>query len=261
MSSLVWKRRLGSSLGKLTVRADRKVILLYHSIGPKAPALTAERFKRQMEWLETHARIVALSSLLDPTPADGLQVAISFDDGYASVHDLAAAILASRGAAGTVYVNTGRMGEGTRCASDESAGHYPGEAFMLWDEVAALRRAGWTIGSHGVEHLDLTASPAPAAEQELRDSKAQLEARLGAPCDHFAYTWGRYNLPLQGLVRRAGYASAVSGLHGPVARGSDRFALPRIDVRAEYELEDFIAGVTGAWDYLGVKQRMVRLTA
>lgn len=240
---------------------DRKVILLYHSIGPKAPALAEECFRRQMEWLTTHARIVPLPSLLDGAPGAGLQVALSFDDGYASVHDLAAPILQSHGAVGTVYVTTGRMGDSTRHASDESLGHYPGETFMLWDEIVALHRAGWTVGSHGVEHLDLTAVPTAAAERELRDSKARLEVRLGVACRHFAYTWGKYSEILQGLVEQAGYASAVSGLHGPVARGSDRFALPRIDVRAEYELPDFIAIVTGAWDYLGVKQRMLRRAA
>lgn len=248
-------------MGRLTAKSDRKVILLYHSVGLKAPALVEERFRCQMDWLATHSRIVPLSFLLDPAPAAGLQVAVSFDDGYASVHDVAAPILQSLGAAGTVYVNTGRIGGSTRHASDACLGHYPDEEFMLWDEIAALHRAGWIIGSHGVEHLDLSATPAAAAERELRDSKAQLEARLGVPCDHFAYTWGRYKMPLQGLVKQAGYASAASGLHGPVTRSSDRYALPRIDVRAQYELTDFIAVVTGAWDYLGVKQRMLRRLA
>ena len=39
---------------------------------------------------------------------------------------------------------------------------------------------------------------------------------------------------------------------------SDPTALPRIDVRAEYELADFVQVVKGAWDYLGAKQRLAR---
>jgi len=55
--------------------------------------------------------------------------------------------------------------------------------------------------------------------------------------------------------------SAVSGLHGPVLPASDRYALPRIDIRAEYELRDFADVVSGRWDYLGLKQRLARRLA
>lgn len=260
-STLQWKRRLGRSWGQWTVRPDRKVILLYHSIGRHAPALGEERFREQMDWLAANARIVTLPDLLLPDPAEGLQVAVSFDDGYASVHDAAAPVLRSHGASGTVYVNTGRMGDRTRHVSDASQGHYPQDAFMLWDEVAALHRAGWIIGSHGVEHLDLTVAEPSVAQRELRESREHIEARLGIPCQHFAYTWGRFTPRLQELVKQAGYASAVAGLHGALTPRSDGFALPRIDVRAEYELSDFISVVTGAWDYLGMKQRLLRRVA
>jgi hypothetical protein len=62
-------------------------------------------------------------------------------------------------------------------------------------------------------------------------------------------------------VKDAGYASAVSGLHGPVTSAADVYALPRIDIRAEYELRDFADVVTGRWDYLGLKQRLARRLA
>jgi peptidoglycan/xylan/chitin deacetylase (PgdA/CDA1 family) len=118
--------------------------------------------------------------------------------------------------------------------------------------------AGWTIGSHGAEHLDLTRQDAVVVTRELCGSKQQIESRLVRPCAHFAYTWGRFTSTLQYAVRDAGYFSAASGLHGPVSPASDRFALPRIDIRAEYEMRDFVAAVMGRWDYLGFKQRLVR---
>ena len=40
---------------------------------------------------------------------------------------------------------------------------------------------------------------------------------------------------------------------------SDRFALPRVDIRTDYELRDFIDVMAGRWDYLGLKQRLARM--
>jgi hypothetical protein len=52
------------------------------------------------------------------------------------------------------------------------------------------------------------------------------------------------------LVEECGYAWAVCSTHGALNRGFDPFALPRIDIRNNYELPDFVAAVTGDLDYL-----------
>lgn len=95
----------------------------------------------------------------------------------------------------------------------------------------------------------------------LADSKREIESRLWRACQHFSYTWGRFTPALQCAVKKAGYVSAVSGVHGPVRLARDLCALPRIDVRAEYELRDFVDVVMGRWDYLGLKQRLTRSLA
>jgi len=258
MSSLLWKRRLGRLYAAGGQGGPRRVILIYHTLGATAPAVSVSAFREQLGWLVAHAELVSLAQLLDEPGSTGLRVALTFDDGYASLHDEVAPILQQYGASATVYLNTGHIGEQQRQASDPHQGHYPGQQFLLWSEVQALHKARWCIGSHGVAHLDLTRAEPAVAAGELRASKAAIEARLQVPCEHFAYTWGRYTARLQQEVRSAGYRSAVSALHGPVRAASDPFALPRIDVRTEYELSDFIAAVSGRWDWLGCKQRLAR---
>jgi peptidoglycan/xylan/chitin deacetylase (PgdA/CDA1 family) len=239
----------------------RNVILLYHSLGGNLPAVAEANFHLQLAWLAENAAISSLDAVMRNAEQAPLQVAITFDDGYASLHDRVAALLAEYGATATVFLNTGRIGEAARKASDAAQGHYPHEHFLTWREVETLARAGWTVGSHGVEHLDLTRQDAAVVAHELGDSKREIESRLGQPCRHFAYTWGHHTPALQRAVQRAGYDSAASGLHGPVTPASDRYALPRIDVRAEYVLRDFADVVTGRWDYLGLKQRLARRLA
>jgi peptidoglycan/xylan/chitin deacetylase (PgdA/CDA1 family) len=209
-----------------------------------------------MDWLVSHGQCLTVDSLLEGDPQDeDTNVCLTFDDGYASVRDYALPILKSRAMTATVYVNTGRMGNAKRLPSDPKQGHYPNDAFMTWDDVAALFDDNWTIGSHGVEHLDLCALPSVEVCDQLERSKSMIEDRLCKSCDHFAYTWGRYNSKVKQAVENAGYASAAAGYHGRVTIHSDRFAFPRIDVRAEYSLSDFVSLVTGAWDYIGLKHR------
>lgn len=259
MSHLLWKRCLGRLASVVPAPAARRVILLYHALGDTPPAVVVARFRTQLQWLHDHARLRSVAQLLTGDATAPLEVALSFDDGYASLHDDVAPLLQEFGTAGIVYLNSGLIGDSKRLHSDAVLGHYPSQQFLLWQEVEALVRAGWNIGSHGVEHIDLTATAPADTMQQLVQSKQQIERRLQQPCEHFAYTWGRFNTGLQQQVRSAGYASAASALHGPLHAGSDRYALPRIDVRADYQLRDFIDAVSGRWDFLGSKQRLWRL--
>jgi peptidoglycan/xylan/chitin deacetylase (PgdA/CDA1 family) len=261
MNRLTWKRGLGQLWGRFSPAHPRKLILLYHSLGANPPAVSIANFRQQVAWLAQNAAITSLDSVMRAVAQNSLQIAITFDDGYASLHDQVAPILAEYGATATVYLNTGWIGESGRKASDADLGHYPKEHFLTWGDVEELASAGWTIGSHGVEHLDLTRQDADAVARELADSKHEIQFRLGQVCRHFAYTWGRFTPTLQQAVRNVGYTSAVSGMHGPVTTTSDIYALPRMDIRTEYELCDFVDVVKGHWDYLGLKQRLARKLA
>ena len=235
---------------------NRKIILLYHSIGEGPWALPKSEFRRQIDWLSNNATLISLDGLLAGENIDGRpRVAITFDDGYASLRDAACDVLRESGANATVFLNTGRIGKKSRTPSDAGLGHYPGEQFMSWQDVVDLVANGWTVGSHGVEHLDLTAAADDIARQQLRLSKETIERELSAPCANFAYTWGRHTPRLRQLVEEAGYRHAFSGRHGPLLADSDRFALPRVAMSNDYSLDDLRAIVAGDWDYIGWIQK------
>lgn len=250
-SNLRIKRLIGHAAGLRPRGRSRRVVLLYHSVGDTPWGLPAERFQDQVRWLAEHAALRSVGDLLGGESDAGLQVAITFDDGYSSLRDVALPILEEVGAKPCVYLNTGCIEAGGRRPSDARLGHYPDERFLSWADVEALVGAGWTIGSHGVDHLDLTLQPEAVARSQLADSKAAIEAGLGGRCEHFAYTWGRSTPRLRELTGEAGYRYAASGRHGPVAAGFDPLAVPRINVARDYSLADFKAVVRGDWDYLG----------
>lgn len=259
MNTIRFKRALARAWALTEPAQPRRMILYYHAIGKGPSATPDESFRLQMGWLASHAEVLSLDDLLSGHGRSLLQAAITFDDGYASVALDAEPVLRDLGLPATVYVNTAWMGEEHRRDSVQALGHYPGEQFMTWGDVEGLARRGWTIGSHGVDHLDLTAVDEATRTQELRDSKNAIERRLGFECRHFAYTWGRYTRQVQRAVADAGYRTAASAIHGPLRDDSGPHALPRIDISNQYSLADFQAIVRGDWDFMGRVQRVRRM--
>ena len=256
MDTLRLKRLLAPLYGLRSTSRSRDMVLLYHAVGDGPSAMPVDAFKQQMEWLSSATTVVPLDQLLGKQQRQIWRVAITFDDGYESVFQNAFPIMRTLGLMGTVYINTGWIGDRVTRASNPALGHYEGENFLHWSNVLQLARAGWTIGSHGVEHADLTAVDDARMDHELCASKADIESRVGASCKHFAFTWGHYSKREQIGARDAGYRTAASAIHGPLTGSDDMYALPRLDVANRYALRDFQAIVRGDWDFIGNIQRV-----
>lgn len=121
-----------------------------------------------------------------PTPR--LRVTTSWDDGTTA--DMRLADLLERyGVKGTFYVS--KVFE-----------HSLPEA----DIVTLGSR--FEIGAHTIDHPDLTRVPAAEAQRQIEESKLYLEALLGRSVPMFCYPFGRYNEPVEELVKRAGFIGA-----------------------------------------------------
>jgi peptidoglycan/xylan/chitin deacetylase (PgdA/CDA1 family) len=203
-AKILLKRALGKCARLRRATAQRKLILLYHSVGDSPWATSEKDFRLQMLWLGQNAKLLSLPQLLendaDNFSDDLLQVSITFDDGYASLRDKALPILRDLGAVASVFINTGCIADKTRVTSEETLGHYPQEYFLSWQDVAELEASSWTIGSHGVDHLDLTSVSSASVHTQLHASKTMIESRISASCVYFAYTWGRHNVALRHAV-------------------------------------------------------------
>lgn len=241
---------LGKAWGAAPTLAQRRVLLLYHAVGDGPWAIAEKTFARQMELVAREARPLSLVQALGTEIERPLEIAVTFDDGYASVFAHAFPILRSLGLTASVFLNTGLIGSKQRTRSDPQAGHYPDEEFLVWSEVDALLDAGWVIGSHGEHHLDHSREPESVVRRELSDSKKRLEQILPGACLYFAYTWGRHTPELRRLVAEAGYHWGLGGSHGAVRPSVNPFAIPRINIDRAYSLDDVKAAVRGDWDYL-----------
>lgn len=257
---LALKRRLARLSSALAHRHAGSRVLLYHSISGGPQSIDESTFRDQMVFIAANQGFTTLDDALSSVPLEAPRgsMAITFDDGYATLADVARAILAAAGAPATAYICTAEIGNQRR-PSQSHLGHLPGETFLTWADVGALRGAGWTIGSHGCGHFDFTRLSPVQAGEEITKSKAEISARLGEACHHLAYPWGRWSSSIRESVIQAGYHSAAGGYHGVLTSSSDRFAFPRIAVDPHWNRDDFAAVLRGDWDYLGWLQlRMQR---
>lgn len=236
----------------------RALILLFHSVGDDKYSLPVDRFESYISYLAEHATVVSLETLLwgDRSNNCRLTCAITWDDGYASVHDSALAILRRYKFPATIYLSVGVIKKGYAVNSDGDPGLYPGLRMLTWEQIAELQSFGLTLGSHLVHHLDLTRLSRARAMAELCSSRKMIEEHTNRDCLDFAYPWGRATQRNAQWVREAGFRSAVTALHGPVPARYDPMLIPRVDIRRDYNLDDFEAILSGDWDYLGKYQRL-----
>ncbi len=103
----------------------------------------------------------------------------------------------------------------------------PDAAIVGWDAVEEMARGGMRFGSHTAGHCLLTQVDPKVALEELRRSKALLEARLHQKIDHLAYPDGRTNPFVIEAARACGYRSACTTAHAVNKIGGDLYLLGR----------------------------------
>jgi peptidoglycan/xylan/chitin deacetylase (PgdA/CDA1 family) len=173
----------------------RLTVLAYHQI--KDPAndhstVSPAAFREQMQHVKQHYQVLPLSEAVTVAGARGWServVAITFDDGYQDNATIAAPILRSLGLPACFFVATDMIGNRRPFPHDLFHGRRKQE-HMTWQQLRALVRDGFDVGSHTCSHVDLGVISTLQAERELRDSRQRLELELNRPIRLFAFPYG-----------------------------------------------------------------------
>jgi peptidoglycan/xylan/chitin deacetylase (PgdA/CDA1 family) len=98
-------------------------------------------------------------------------------------------------------------------------------------EMHALTEGGLVdVGAHTVSHAFLSTHSVAAQRHEIQESRRYLERELARPIESFAYPYGDCAPATVSLVREE-FRCACSTRAAAVSRDSDRFRLPRFEVR------------------------------
>ncbi|TDN36890.1 hypothetical protein A8B98_06965 [Hymenobacter sp. UV11] len=225
---------------------------MYHAlVGRHEPYMAdvhveAARFAEQMAWLAASGhRVVALAevpAMLAGTSASGAlpAVAITFDDGYYSLYDQARPILQRYGFPATLFLTTDAVGEPSYASQGEFAQSAPaGDRPLNWPELREMQAASWAIEAHGASHRALAGLPPAALAKELRSSRAAIAQHLGYEPRYVAFPYGSYDRHTLRALAPTGYEAGYSVHGGPATPASDPRRLPRLELTAACQLEEF----------------------
>ena len=118
---------------------------------------------------------------------------IDSDDGMVEDYTVLFPFLEQRGVPATICIPPERIGLANR---------------LSWEQVKKLVDAGWSIGSHTINEVQLGTLPEDEVDRQCRLSKKMIEGK-GFKCDYLAYPNGSYNDMVQRVAKKYYKASST----------------------------------------------------
>lgn len=207
-------------------------ILLYHHIADITPVnryyVSPANFRAQMEALKVWGFTTITPSYLRKVLVDGgnlpsRPVVISFDDGNMDVYQNAFPVMREYGFVGAFYIVTNNMGA---------------DKYVGVDQLKEMVAAGWEIGSHTEDHLDLTLNH-DIARYEMLQSRIDLQDALSITVTSIAYPYGLVDAYIATEAQNYGYLTGMGlGILNEQTWGS-MYYLNRREVHGEMDLTAF----------------------
>jgi peptidoglycan/xylan/chitin deacetylase (PgdA/CDA1 family) len=209
-------------------------------------------FRRHLDLLErVDARVLPLETAVARLQAGTLPeraVALTFDDGYASVVRTAWPLLKERGLAATLFVVTAALTGPLRFPWDAAETDPERYGLIPAPELVDAVGQGLDIGSHTVTHPWLPGLEPALLESELGESRARLEDLLGQPVRSIAYPTGGWSRAVRDAAERAGYTTGIT-----VDRGINTARTHPLSLRRSFcpaSTRDLALMLDGAYTYL-----------
>jgi peptidoglycan/xylan/chitin deacetylase (PgdA/CDA1 family) len=210
-------------------------IFCYHSVesGWESPlAVEPDAFLRQAAWLQRRRRLLPLADALPRLDASGRlpsgEAALTFDDGFAALHEHLLPVIRQTGLPATVFLVAQTLTpHGQVVDWVDTPGTEPLSTLTL-DQILEMQDAGVDFQSHSWAHLRLTELSEAECMTDLRDSRELLSDLLGRPVTLLAYPRGLHEAHVRRAAERAGYTHAFA-----LPEGRERpedFAVPRVGI-------------------------------
>ncbi len=229
-------------------------VLNYHAIDGNMAAnpdsrnvsVSLQSFREQMEWLHKEGYKSISDSdlrklLLEKKPVEGKHVLITFDDGYYSLYTHAQEVMSKYGFVATLFLSTAYIGKPYGLSDFYFVGD---DRQLSWAEIKTLSENGWSIQSHGNNHVKMNGLDKATLLKEITESKQAIEQNLGKPVDSFAFPYGLYNKMVLDQLVHVGYTMAYSVHSGLLNPSSNKMRVPRIEINNMDTMETFITKVS-----------------
>lgn len=205
-------------------------ILCYHGVlnipwGQASLFVKVDEFEKQMQYLSENGYTPLFVSEIASADKYDKPVILTFDDGYKDVYTNAFPILQKYNIKANIYMISGWIN---------------GDVYMTTDMMKEMANSPLIeIGSHTVNHKALASLSDEEIDNELKNSKSDLEVILNKNIDVIAYPTGSYDSRVLNIAKKY-YKYGLStnkGKENP--QKLNTYNLKRIYVYRSYSIEQF----------------------
>jgi len=223
-----------------TVRTATVPILMYHyiSVPPVATdkirvglSVTPEMFEAQVKLLVDNGfTTITLFDLYEHLATGRAlpdkPIVLTFDDGYVDNYEQAFPILKKYKQTGTFFVLTGPA-------------DVKDPAYMSWEMVTEMSRAGMDIQLHSKDHVDLRHRRYEDLVWQIIGGRQSIEGHTGKPVVFMAYPSGKYDSTVTKFLSDNNFWGAVTTESGRTHSISDALKWTRVRIAGQFSLKDF----------------------
>ncbi len=204
-------------------------VITYHHFSDQctnALCMPIAEFSKQMAFLKKEGyRTVTMKQVLEfinyQEPLPRKAVAITIDDGYRSVYELAYPILKRYNFKASLFIYTDFIGDSPNSLS--------------WEQLREMTENGLEVEAHTITHADLTRKRSGESEaeyrervrRELRVPRELIRKHLGQEAVWLAYPYGRLNNLVISMAMEEGYRGGVTVTRGATPFFVDPFRVGR----------------------------------
>jgi len=209
-----------------TKPAKKLIFLMYHYVEVNENKADFKRdslntlpfvFEQQMITLKNAGYKFILPSEINEFLKDESEqkyVVVSFDDGYRTFYTYTYPIIKKHGIKSVNYIIYNFIGRENNMDS--------------WMIEQLVKDGLVEIGSHTLNHPDLTSISEEQLKTEIIDSKNLLEKRFNTKVTSFCYPYGFYNEKAFSFLKEAGYLTATTTKEGSLVSENNLYEIKRI---------------------------------
>lgn len=225
-SGAYWLRR------RRLERNGASIVLVYHRVragrGGVGDVVGERAFENQMHYIAEHCRPVPWDRLIN-ADGEGIQVLVTFDDGYRDVFTRALPVLERRGVPAVVFAAS-ELVFNHRLIED--TGEPDDEVFPSAEDIEKVVLSKLvTFGNHTATHRPLSGLSIKECDDELAKSQKVFHDFLGLKPVVFAYPRGRQEDlrdDASQVFRKHNIKMAFSMVPGLVDPDTPIYSIPRI---------------------------------
>jgi len=229
--------------------SNKVPILMYHSIMDNdEQSVSVQSFKKQMNLMKTMGyQTIKFNELKDNNKKKFI---ITFDDAYENIFINAFPILKKLGFNAVCFIVTNKIG----AYNDWDKNEFKKKKLMNFEQISEWLINGFNIGSHTLDHVDLTKLNKNDKINQIINSKKYLNSMFNTKINTFAFPFGSYDDEAQSIINKY-YDYAVTTKRSRFVKNKfNNKLLPRVPVSKDDNFFKFFLKIKTPYEDIKFKE-------